>query len=305
MLEPLALQHTVPIAGTLVAIEPCYLLHAEAGSMVQISAYHDDTSISMSASAVDLQNDTHIAQTDGGHDSGPGHDTQCSDAELSSPAQHSNVTDTHAPNQDLSQPLQENEPKPTHMSGKSTRVTALPDACALHHALDRPAVSQSHGDQWHVTEPGASPNRLWMLADADRAIQYDRAVRHVLAGAGPGAVCIASGAGTRLALVAAACGNVQQVICLQVGLQAVWSHHYVDLLPLLLLPLPLLLLPLLLPLLLLLLLPLPLVPLPADSCCCQSQSRKILCSGHGVLCGLAMLLLVDTAAFHRRPVKQV
>jgi len=47
---------------------------------------------------------------------------------------------------------------------------------------------------------------------------------------------------------------VQQVICLQVGLQAVWSHHYIDLLLLLLL----------------LLMP----PLPADSCCSQSQCQE-------------------------------
>lgn len=37
-----------------------------------------------------------------------------------------------------------------------------------------------------------------------------------MAGAGPEAVCITSGAGARLALIAAACENVQQVICLQV-----------------------------------------------------------------------------------------
>ncbi len=253
MLEPLAMQHTMPIAVTLVATELCCLLHAEAGGMVQISARHDDTSISMNASAVSLQGDTHIAQTDGGHDSGAGIATQCSHAELSSAAQHSNVTDTYAPHQDLPQPLQESEPKPTHVPEKSTQVTAVPDTCALHHTLDRPAVSQSRGDQWHLEEPGASPNRLWMLADADRAVQYERAVRHVVAGAGPGAVCIASGAGARLALVAAACGNVQQVICLQVGLQAVWSHHYIDLLLLLLLLMP---------------------PLPADSCCCQTQCQE-------------------------------
>ena len=193
--------------------------------MVQISAHHDDTSISMSACAVGLQDDTHIAQTDRSHDSCAGTATQCSDAELSSAAQHSNVTDTYAPNQDLLQTLQESESMPTNVPEKATKVSALPDACALHHTLDRPVVSQSRGDQWHVTETGASPNRLWMLADADRAVQYERAVRHVVAGAGPGTVCIASGAGAHLALVAAACGNVQQVICLQVGLQAVWSHR--------------------------------------------------------------------------------
>lgn len=157
MLEPLAMQHTMPIAVTLVATELCCLLHAEAGGMVQISARHDDTSISMNASAVSLQGDTHIAQTDGGHDSGAGIATQCSHAELSSAAQHSNVTDTYAPHQDLPQPLQESEPKPTHVPEKSTQVTAVPDTCALHHTLDRPAVSQSRGDQWHLEEPGQAP----------------------------------------------------------------------------------------------------------------------------------------------------
>lgn len=55
-----------------------------------------------------------------------------------------------------------------------------------------------------------------MLADADRAVQYEGAVQHVVGRAGPGAVCIVCGAAASLAMLAAACANVQQVICLQV-----------------------------------------------------------------------------------------
>ena len=55
-----------------------------------------------------------------------------------------------------------------------------------------------------------------MLTDASRALQYERAVQTVMARAGPGAVCIVSGAAASLAVAAAACSNVDQVICLQV-----------------------------------------------------------------------------------------
>ena len=69
-----------------------------------------------------------------------------------------------------------------------------------------------------LAEPGASSNRLWMLADGDRAAQYGAAVQHAVAGAGHGAVCITSGAGAWLILMAAACESLQQIICLQVCL---------------------------------------------------------------------------------------
>ena len=59
-----------------------------------------------------------------------------------------------------------------------------------------------------------------MLADADRALQYERAMQHVVKGAGPGAVCITSGAGAHMVLAAAACDNVHEVICLQVSIEA-------------------------------------------------------------------------------------
>lgn len=55
-----------------------------------------------------------------------------------------------------------------------------------------------------------------MLADGNRVLQYERAVQSVVARAGPGAVCIVSGAAASLAVAAAACSNVDQVICLQV-----------------------------------------------------------------------------------------
>lgn len=55
-----------------------------------------------------------------------------------------------------------------------------------------------------------------MLADGNRVLQYERAVQSVVARAGPGAVCIVSGAAASLAVAAAAYSNVDQVICLQV-----------------------------------------------------------------------------------------
>ena len=185
--------------------------------MVDVSAHHDDTSISMTVSGVSSQGGSHTAQTTVPPDD---HICQASDGKPTHTAQDSSTPGAHALRQDHSQSQQ---PTGTPQCG--------PDGCevvttgsnisvlSLAHTLVRPAGPGPTALLPPLPDPGASPHRLWMLSDADRASQYERAVQHVVEGAGPGAVCITSGAGAHVALAAAAYVNVHAVICLQVSLK--------------------------------------------------------------------------------------
>lgn len=113
-----------------------------------------------------------------------------------------------------------------HVPRSLQHLQRLSDACVASHPADSNSGRQGALGGTPATgggiqavcsaELGASPSRCWTLADASRALQYARAVQSVMGRAGPRAVCIVSGAAASLALMAAACSNVDQVICLQV-----------------------------------------------------------------------------------------
>lgn len=175
----------------------------------------------MTVSGVSSQGGTHTAQTTISPDDTVNHICQSSDGKPTHTAQDSSTPGTHALRQDHSQSQQpsgtpqcEPDSREAATTGSNTSVLSLA------HTLVRPAGLGPAALLPCLPEPGASPHRLWMLADADRASQYERAVRHVVEGAGPGAACITSGAAAHVALAAAACVNVHAVICLQVSIEA-------------------------------------------------------------------------------------
>ena len=173
------------------------------GSCFHIHARHDDTSITITA----LPPHTH-------HQTDP------------TPADEQQLC-THAVSQQVpSASHLQTQHHSNHGLSSSQHLQRLSDACVPSHSTTPNSGSQgalgstsptSGGSQAVCSaEPGASPYRRWMLADGSRALQYERAVQTVMARAGPGAVCIVSGAAASLAVAAAACSNVDQVICLQV-----------------------------------------------------------------------------------------
>ena len=198
---------------------PLLLVLEEAGTLVEINAQHDDTSISMNACVVCSQDDAHIAQTDTYSDRASESASYQCNAQPPSAAQLK-TADSNVQNQQQLQTHQQALPNaiPTYEASFSALVSMSSQTEAAPCAASEITMPSTSNEGMHdnLAEPGASPNRLLMLADADRAGQYERAVQHVVAGAGPEAVCITSGAGPRLALMAATCDNVQQVICLQV-----------------------------------------------------------------------------------------
>lgn len=188
---------------------------------MDVSANHDDTSISLTVSGVSSQGGTHTAKTTVAPDNTTNHGFQNSASKPSYTAQDSSIPGTHALRQDHSQSQQpyatpQCEPDDCEAVTTGSNTSVL----SLAHTRVRPAGLGPAALLPPLPDPGASPHRLWMLADADRASQYERAVRHVVEGAGPGAVCITSGAGAHVALAAAACVNVHAVICLQVSMEA-------------------------------------------------------------------------------------
>lgn len=178
-------------------------LPADKGGFFRICARQDDTSISITASP---------PQTHNPKDTTPAHLQQLRTPALSC--------------QMLSAPVLQTQHHSDHVPGTSQELQCLSDASVPSHPGTpssacqgglgtTPGTSKGSQNVW-TAEPGASPFRRWMLADANRVLQYERAMQTVVARAGPGAVCIMSGAAASLAVVAAACPNVDQVICLQV-----------------------------------------------------------------------------------------
>ena len=176
-------------------------------SCIHIHARHDDTSITVHAS--------------------PPH-THCQTDPTSADEQQLREHDALSWQMPSASVLQTQQlHNPDHVPCSPQHLQRLSDACAPSwlinlniasegEALDSSPATSGGSQAVSSAEPGASPYRRWMLADASRALQFERAVQTVLARAGPGATCIVSGAAASLAVVAAACSNVDQVVCLQV-----------------------------------------------------------------------------------------
>lgn len=173
------------------------------GGCFHIHARHDDTSITIIALSPHTHNQT---------DSLPANEQQL----------RTHAVSWHVPSASVLQTRH----YPDHVPRNPQHLRRLSDTCVASHppnpnsgrqaALGSPPAAGGASQAVCSAEPGASPYRRWTLADASRALQYEKAVQTVLGRAGPRAVCIVSGAAASLAVAAAACSNVDQVICLQV-----------------------------------------------------------------------------------------
>ena len=172
-------------------------------SLIQICARHDDTSISIAASLAYTHHQTDTTQAD---------QAKAQQYDLHQKA-HSVLSLTPEEHPEAQMSSENCQPV---VSDTRRGASAISSSEPKQAGLTGTGVASRHSHRGCSAEPGASPNRQWMLSDSSRAGHYEHAVQDLLARAGPGAVCVLSGAAAHLAVAAAGCYNVQQVVCLQV-----------------------------------------------------------------------------------------
>ncbi|KAL3150295.1 Protein arginine N-methyltransferase 7 [Trebouxia sp. C0010 RCD-2024] len=202
------------------------------GTCFQMDAHHDGTSISITAflpSPSQHHKDTRLADQQTPHRQEqscqkPSASVSQTQQQHQQQQQQQQQQQRHQQQQQQQQQQQsQDQPHDVPRSSECLQHltdTTVPSQPASHNSASQEGPKSfspigSGSASARTAEPGASPNRRWMLSDAGRALQYERAVQSVVGRAGPRAVCIVSGGSAHLAVAAAACATVDQVICLQ------------------------------------------------------------------------------------------